>query len=180
MVIVLRFENVTFPDYIRFKCKNCGRCCREQPADVTADEQKRIETMGFNDFLDEQDSSEPRLIKSKKGGGCWFLTETNGCAIHEVKPAICQLVPFVVVDWDYEKNLIEVDLPADCDCPGITAGSSQLPVETLGKAAQNFVHDQLMATAKEQCLPASDTRVLSKTRLRILKMAIDEEMFVRR
>ncbi len=173
-VSLLKFENVTFPDHIGFKCKGCGRCCKEQPADVTTEERKRIEDLGFADFLDEQDLSEPRLIRSKKGGGCWFLTESNGCAVHEVKPAICNLVPFVVIDWDYERNLIEVDLPADCDCPGIFLGN-QLPLKALGRAAQAFVHDQLMAVAKEECLPANDAKVLSKTRRRIIEMAIDEE-----
>jgi Fe-S-cluster containining protein len=168
----LRFENVVFPEHISFTCKSCGRCCAEQPADVNAEEQKNIEKRGFAGFLDEQDLSEPRLIRNKKDGGCWFLNERKGCAIHEVKPAICRLVPFVVTDWDYEKNIIEVDLPADCDCPGISSGS-QLPLETLSRAAQTFVHDQLTAVAKKENLPTTDAKVLSKTRLQIIKMATE-------
>jgi Fe-S-cluster containining protein len=168
----LRFENVVFPNHISFTCKSCGRCCKEQPADATLDERKRIETLGFADFLDEQDLTEPRVIRSKKNGGCWFLVEGKDCAIHEVKPAICRLVPFVVTDWDYKRNLIEVDLPADCDCPGITAGS-QLPLETLARAAQAFVRDLIKAVAEEEGLPETDERVLSESRKRIIKMAIE-------
>ncbi len=103
------------------------------------------------------------------------MTEDNGCMVHLVKPAICRLVPFVVVDWDYKRNLIEVDLPADCDCPGVSVGDGQLPLETLGKAAQNFVRDLQVAVAKEEHLPATDPMVLSKTRLLIVKMASDEQ-----
>jgi Fe-S-cluster containining protein len=170
----LRFENVTFPDSVAFKCKGCGRCCREQPADVTSEEKKRIEHLGFSDFLDEADLSEPRLIRSQKDGACFFLTKTRGCAVHEVKPTICRLVPFVVVDWDYEKNLIVVDLPADCDCPGVAEGN-ELPFELLSRAAQEYVRDLREAVAQKEKLPSTDRLVLSKTRMLIMKLAADEE-----
>jgi Fe-S-cluster containining protein len=170
----LRFENVVFPDGIGFNCKSCGRCCKEQPADVTAEERQRIEAQGFTDFLDETDLTEPRLIRNRKGGGCFFLTPNNGCLVHKVKPAICQIVPFVVTDWDYEKNLIEVDLPADCECLGINA-SNQIPIETIGKAAQSYVHDLTVAVAKQEHLPKNNLKVLSKTRQLIIKLAVDED-----
>ncbi len=171
---VLQFENVVFPDGIGFKCKGCGRCCKEQPADVTSEERQRIENKGITNFLDENDLSEPRLIRSRKEGGCFFLTPTNECKIHEVKPAICNIVPFIVTDWDYTKNLIEVDLPADCDCPGIN-DTNQLPLETICKAAQTYVHDTQKAIAQQEQLPFNDPVVLSKTRQLLIKLAIDED-----
>jgi Fe-S-cluster containining protein len=125
----LKYQNVILPEHVGFTCKNCGRCCKEQSADVTAEEQNQIEQAGFKDFLDENDLSEPRLIKSRKDGGCFFFN-SHSCVIQEVKPAICRLVPFMVVDWDYERDVIEVDLPADCDCPGVLGGD-QLPVDVL-------------------------------------------------
>jgi Fe-S-cluster containining protein len=170
----LQYENVVFPDGVGFTCKGCGRCCKEQPADATGEERERIENKGFKDFLDENDLSEPRLIRSRKEGGCFFLTPANGCRIHEVKPAICCIVPFLVTDWDYTKNQIEVDLPADCDCPGVN-GTGQLPLETIGKAAQTYVHDTQVAIAKEEKLPLNDPVVLSKTRQLIIKLATDED-----
>ena len=171
MVSVLRFENVVFPDHIGFKCKGCGRCCKEQPADVTAKELESIEAKGFSDFLDENDLTEPRLIRSRKGGGCFFLTEENGCQVHDVKPAICQLVPFVVTDWDYERDLIEVDLPPDCDCPGIC--EVDLQIETLAKSAQSFVRWIQGVIAKQENLPLNDPKVLSKTRQLIIKQSTE-------
>ncbi len=169
----MRFENVVFPNHVGFRCRSCGRCCKEQPADVTAEERRRIEAKGFTDFLDENDLTEPRLIRSRQGGGCFFLTNTRGCAVHDVKPVICQIVPFVVTDWDYEKNQIEVDLPADCDCPGIYEGD-QLPLETISKAAQTYVHELQGSIAKQEHLPATDPKVLSKTRQLIIKLATEE------
>jgi len=172
---ILQYENVVFPDGIGFNCKGCGRCCKEQPADVTGEERARIENKGFTDFLDENDLSEPRLIRSRKDGGCHFLTQTNQCRIHDVKPAICHIVPFIVTDWDYTKNLIEVDLPADCDCPGIS-GTGQLPIETIANAAQTYVHDTQKAIAQQEQLPLDNPVVLSKTRQLIIKLAIEEDL----
>jgi Fe-S-cluster containining protein len=169
----LQYENVVFPDGVGFRCKGCGRCCKEQPADVTSEERQRIENKGITNFLDENDLSEPRLIRNRKEGGCFFLTQTNECKIHEVKPAICHIVPFMVIDWDYEKNLIEVDLPVDCDCPGID-NTNQLPFETISKAVQTYVREMQKATAQQEQLPLNHPVVLSKTRQIIIKLAIDE------
>ena len=168
----LKFQNVLFPDHVGFECKGCGRCCKEQPADLTAEEIQRLQEKGYADFLDETDLSEPRLIRRKNFGGCFFLSSTSGCEIQDLKPAICRIVPFVVIDWDYVTDLIEVDLPADCDCPGICIGE-QLPIETIGKAAQIYVHDLQSSVAKKEKLPPIDPKVLSKTRQLIIKLATD-------
>ncbi|MCW3999426.1 MAG: YkgJ family cysteine cluster protein [Candidatus Bathyarchaeota archaeon] len=173
----MQFENVVFPGGVGFRCKGCGRCCREQPADVTGEERQRIEKRGFTDFLDLCDLSEPRLIRSRKQGGCYFLTQANQCKIQGVKPAICHIVPFIVTDWDYTKNQIEVDLPADCDCPGIN-GTGQLPLEAISRAAQTYVHDTQKATAQQEHLPLDDPVVLSKTRQKIIKLAMDEDQYL--
>jgi Fe-S-cluster containining protein len=171
---VMQYENVVFPDGIGFRCKGCGRCCKEQPADATRTERERIENKGNTNFLDENDLTEPRLIRSRKDGGCYFLTPANKCKIHDVKPAICHIVPFIVTDWDYTKNIIQIDLPADCDCPGINT-TSQLPLETISKAAQTYVYDTQKAIAEQEKLPLNDPVVLSKTRQTIIKLAIDED-----
>jgi Fe-S-cluster containining protein len=169
----LQFENVVFPDQVSFHCKGCGRCCKEQPADVTAEDQTLIEAKGFTGFLDENDLTEPRLIRSKKDGACFFLTANNKCMIEDVKPTICRLVPFVVTDWDYKQNLIEVDLPPDFDCPGIHEGCP-LPLETLAKAAQVYVRDTQNLIAKREKLHPTDPKVLSKTRQLIIKQSLED------
>jgi Fe-S-cluster containining protein len=170
----LQYENVVFPDGVGFKCIGCGRCCKEQAADVTGEERRRIEELGFKDFLDEEDLSEPRLIRSRKQGGCFFLTQTNGCKIHAVKPAICHIVPFVITDWDYNRNIIEVDLPADCDCPGVN-GTGQVPIETIARAAQTYVFDTQKSIAQQENLPLNDLAVLSKTRQALIELAMADE-----
>ncbi len=166
---------MVFPDGISFKCTGCGQCCKEQPADVTTEERKRIETRGFTNFLDETDVSEPRLILNRDSGGCFFLAKDNSCLIHDVKPAICQIVPFVVMDWDYENDVIEVDLPADCACPGIHEGN-YIPVETIAKAVQTYVYSLQKSIADQECLPITDPKVLSKTRQIVIKLSTEEQI----
>jgi Fe-S-cluster containining protein len=169
----LKFENVNLPDHIGFKCKNCGLCCKEQPADLNSIEINKIENKGFRNFLDEKDQTEPRLIKSKAGGDCFFLND-NYCEINELKPAICKLVPFVVMDWDYKKNIIEVDLPIECNCPGLFIGE-EIPFEIISKAAQSFVDELLKVISIKENLPIADDRVRSKTRIRIIEMQIETQ-----
>jgi Fe-S-cluster containining protein len=169
----LQFENVVFPDSVGFRCKGCGRCCKEQPADVNSEERQRIENKGITDFLDENDLSDPRLIRNRKGGGCFFLNSNNKCKIHDVKPAICHLVPFIVIDWDYTKNLIQLDLPVDCACPGVNY-SNKLPFKNIAKAAQTYVHNTQKVIAQQEHLPINDPVVLYKTRQMLIQLAIEE------
>lgn len=164
----LKFENVDFPDGIGFKCKNCGKCCKDQPADVNKEEQKRIEALGFTDFLEPPDGTDQRIIKRKKNGSCLFFTDDNKCLIYSVRPMICQLTPFDISDWDYEKDIIIVDFHPETKCPGISDKGS-LPVEVLGRAAQSFVQEMLETVSKKRHLPKSNKEVLFDTRLIIMK-----------
>ena len=165
----MKFENVVFPDKLGFKCKRCGRCCRDAPADVNAEEQQLIESKGFTDFLDYPDGTPQRFIKRKSDGSCLFLTKENKCSIYEVRPMICRLAPFDVRDWDYEKNLIEVDFRPELICDGISA-EGDVPIEVIGKAAQAFVREMLEMVAKKEGLPITSTKVLSLTRILMMGM----------
>ena len=166
----MNFENVKFLDLVGFRCQKCGLCCREQPADLSAKEQQRIEAKGFKNFLGEIDGIEDiRFIRRKKDGSCLFLAKDNQCMIYEIRPATCRLQPFTITDWDYERNIIEVELPTECNCKGICEGEI-LPIEEIGRAAQTIVQDLLEITAKFVGLPTTDKITLSKTRILIMGM----------
>ena len=145
-----------------------------QPPDVNKAEQKRIEVKGFRDFLDRPDETGIRWIRRKKDDSCFFLTKNNKCAIYEVRPAVCRLDPFTIIDYDYEKNRIELELnfPFACYCNGI-CDEEILPVEEIGKAAQILVQKILELTAKDLGLPVTDKRVFSETRSRLLRRRIE-------
>jgi len=146
-----------------------------QPPDVDKAEQKKIETRGFTNFIDSPNESGIVWIRRKKDGGCFFLTENSKCAIYELRPAICRLEPFTIVDYDYEKNRIELDLnfPFSCCCMGTVGQKEIVHVEEIGNAAQIIVQKILALTAKDLDLPVTDKRVYSETRSRLLRRKIE-------
>lgn len=167
----MNFENVTFPDSVGFRCRKCGLCCREQPADLNEKEQQQIEAKGFTGFSVDRaaDGLEGLFIRRKKDGSCFFLTKDNECRIYDIRPAGCRIQPFTITDWDYEKNTIELDLPAECRCKGILVEGGTLPIDEMGRAAQTLVQSMLEITAKALGLPITDKRVASKMRMLIIE-----------
>lgn len=145
-----------------------------QPPDVNKAEQKLIQSKGFKDFLGCPDETGIDWIRRKNDESCFFLTKNNKCAIYDVRPAICKLEPFTIVDYDYEKNLIELDLnfPFSSCCVG-TCAEEALPIEEIAKAAQLLVQKILELTAKDMELPITDRRVQSETRSRLLRRSIE-------
>jgi Fe-S-cluster containining protein len=145
-----------------------------QPPDVNSWEQKQIEAKGFTNFLDRLGDAGIRWVRRKKDGSCFFLTKNNKCAIYAVRPAICRLEPFTIVDYDYEKNTIELELnfPSVCGCVGVFDGET-LPVEEIGRAAQVMVQKILVLTAKDLGLLVTDKRVACETRSRILRRCLE-------
>jgi hypothetical protein len=146
-----------------------------QPPDVSKTEQKRIEEKGFKDFLGETDEHGVSWIRRKKDGSCHFLTHENKCAIYYVRPQVCRLEPFTIVDFDYNKNRIEVDLnfPFACCCIGTFDETTVVPVEEIARAAQILVQKILALTANDLQLPVTDKRVYAETSSRILRRTIE-------
>ncbi len=146
-----------------------------QPPDVNKMEQKKIEAKGFKDFLEHPDGTGIAWIRRKKDYGCWFLTKNNECSIYEVRPAVCRLEPFTIVDFDFEENTIELELnfPFSSCCTGVCEKEKTLPVEEIGKAAQTLVQKILALTAKDLDLPLTDQRVKSETRSRLLRRNVE-------
>jgi len=145
-----------------------------QPPDVNMAERKQIEAKGFTSFLDHPDKNGISWIRRKKDSSCFFLGKNNKCTIYSVRPAACRLEPFTIVDYDYEKNSIELELdfPFVCVCPGVFDGKA-LPVEVIGKAAQIIMQKILALAAKDLGLSANDRGVAPEARARILRRRIE-------
>jgi Fe-S-cluster containining protein len=170
----MNFQNVVFPDSVGFQCKKCGVCCALQPPDLNKEEQKRIESRGYKNFLAHNNETGISWIRRNKDNSCIFLTKENKCAIYDIRPAICRLEPFTISDFDFEKNRIELELdfPFACGCEGVCKGE-KLQIDVIGKAAQAVVQEILAITAQDLGLPISDKKVASETRARILRRRID-------
>jgi len=145
-----------------------------QPPDVSKTEQKRIEAKGFTDFLESADENGVRWIIRKKDGSCHFLTRDNRCSIYDVRPQVCRIEPFTIVDFDYEKNRIEVDLnfPFALCCIG-TCDKTAVPDKEIVRAAQILVQKILALTANDLGLPVTDNRVYAETRSRLLRRSVE-------
>ena len=92
--------------------------------------------------------------------------------IYEVRPAICRIVPFFITDFDYEQNVIEVDLSPECECLGVNTYEN-LPLEEMGKTAQSIVEDMILRMASKHGLPPTDRKVLSLARIWIMGQLSD-------
>ena len=146
-----------------------------QPPDVNKTEQKQIEARGFKDFLERPDGTGISWNRRKDDDSCFFLMKNNKCAIYEVRPAICRLEPFTIVDYDYESGKIELELnfPFSSCCVGVCEGATVVSVEEVAKAAQVLVQKILVLTAKDLDLPISDKKVKSETRSRLLRRTVE-------
>ena len=145
-----------------------------QPPDVDKTERKRIEAKGFKDFLERPDESGIMWIRRKPDNSCFFLTKDNKCGIYAVRPAVCRLEPFTLVDFDYENGKIELELnfPFSLCCAGISEGE-KLDIEDIVNAAQVLVQKILALTAKDMELPVTDKRVYAETRSRLLRRKVE-------
>jgi Fe-S-cluster containining protein len=141
---------------------------------VSKEEQKRIESKGFKNFLAHPEKTGIMWIRRNRDGSCLFLTRENKCAIYDIRPAICRLEPFTIADYDFERNRIELELdfPFACGCEGVCSGK-RLQIDVIGNAAQEVVQKILTITASDLGLPMSDKRVASETRGRILRRKVE-------
>jgi hypothetical protein len=114
----------------------------------------------------------------KKDGGCFFLNENNKCDIYEVRPIVCRLEPFDIVDYDFNKNHkntieLELNFPFASCCPGTCDENEVVPVKEIAKAAQTIIQKILALTAQDMNLPVTDKRVYSETRSRLLRRRVE-------
>jgi Fe-S-cluster containining protein len=181
----MKYVNVEFPKGIGFQCRNCGSCCKAHPSDVNVEEQKKIEALGFTDFLEGNIGDVTRRIRAKNDQSCFFLKEDNHCAIYEARPAACKLEPLLIVDYDYENNKIRLDTnPAVvCDpalsCKGLIRGGkiTEEKMEEIKEAAQITIQESLESSSRQTGLPITSKKVASLTRQRFIQAQIIASAF---
>jgi len=161
----MEYENVIFPNSVGFQCKNCGDCCRNQPPDISFKEQKRIENAGYRSFMQDHSNPNNRIIRTNKDGSCFFYTKEHICKINSIKPSICILEPFIILDFDYKANKIFLGLNplANKNCKGIFTGAN-VPYQEIAKAAQTIVADYSEIIAKKTGLLVTDEKVAILTK----------------
>lgn len=82
---------------------------------------------------------------------------------------VCRMAPFTVTDWDYENNIIYVDLSTVAfECPGIFDGA-EIPFHVIAKAAQDYVQEKLDRTARIYSLSVTSKQAAHLTRKFIIE-----------
>ena len=159
-MVSMQYENVIFPGRVGFHCKNCGVCCRDQPPDISFKEQKKIETVGYRNFMQNPSNPNNRCIRRNKDGGCFFYDKENSCKINSIKPSICILEPFIITDFDYESNKIFLGLNplAIKNCRGIFYGEN-IVLKEIGEAAQEIIAEFSEIVARKTGLLVTDKKV---------------------
>jgi hypothetical protein len=79
------------------------------------------------------------------------------------------MAPFTVTDWDYENNVIYVDLSTVAfECRGIFDGT-EIPFQVIAKAAQDYVQEKLERTARIYDLSVTSRQASHFTRKFIIE-----------
>jgi Fe-S-cluster containining protein len=156
----MQHQNVIFPDTIKFHCKGCGECCKNQPPDINPQEQQKIDQAGYTNYMENPADPNNRNLRRKSDGSCIFVTKQNNCQIHQIKPSICKLEPFIITDFDYQKNIIYLDLNplAIKECKGLTH-QNMFAYEDIAQAAQTIVSDLQEIISKKTGFPPNDKRI---------------------
>jgi len=134
-------------NYLMFKCRRCGSCCRGQRLEallLTMGDVKRLsKALGYSsmsEFLDREcvftEVGEPKEVYPLIGGppvkaryagfceetvlkphACRFVTEDNLCSIYEARPVVCRKFPYTTYRVEGLTHAYYVDVPFS-NCPG--------------------------------------------------------------
>lgn len=94
---------------VRFRCRQCGDCCRSSPVTLSPEEAARYEARDWSElgilgpvvlWRRDAGTSVPRLAR-RRDGACRFLGEDGLCEVHRhlgeaEKPLACRLYPYVL------------------------------------------------------------------------------------
>ncbi len=148
------FRPLPFKHPVSFRCLYCLDCCRGKHVYLTFDDVGRISSLGYDpsEFVTlsvEGNSVYPILSIREWDLGCVFHDpETGKCRIHEVKPLICRMYPFMVSrkplgvkgEEPFHYNGQTLWLYYDEGCPGINAEGPETTItpEEVAKLGVEF------------------------------------------
>jgi len=131
----MRFRPKPFTKPVGFRCLYCLDCCRGRHVYLTLKDIERVAKKGHDpqDFVTfSVEGSKVRFVLSVREWdlGCIFHDpETGRCMIHDVRPLICRIYPFMVSqkplgiegERPFQYKGRELWLYYDESCPGINA-----------------------------------------------------------
>lgn len=150
----MRFKPKQFTEPVGFRCLYCLDCCRGRHVYLTLKDIERIAKTGKDpqDFVTFSIEGEKiRFVLSVREWdlGCVFHDpETGKCTIHEARPLICRIYPFMVSrkplgverEEPFEYRGEKLWLYYDESCPGVNAGEPETRInpEEIAKIGLEF------------------------------------------
>jgi len=135
---------------VRFKCVQCGNCCRDKDFIITITHKDTIRLANhlkcdlkellskYIGFYQVREELENRLVfpaistyrgnaflglRKKSDGSCLFLRDDNLCDIYEARPMVCRSFPFI---FKVKEGYLSWGLMAKAEeiCPGLGQGET--------------------------------------------------------
>jgi Fe-S-cluster containining protein len=131
-------EKIKGADFLRFRCGQCGVCCRLRIPVTDADVRRLMEGTGqpvekiVHFFKKSEFGESPGPIAWIKLGPrktnrkamcirevydrCLYLRPKTGCAAYESRPVVCREHPFDLTLDDDDREIVQIELSQICDC----------------------------------------------------------------
>ncbi|MCX6695411.1 MAG: YkgJ family cysteine cluster protein [Candidatus Altiarchaeota archaeon] len=77
----------------RFKCMQCGNCCRLKIIHLTKEDVVRLEKAGYADFTEMKGGE---VTFRRVNGRCLFNKDDN-CSVYEHRARVCREFPFFTI-----------------------------------------------------------------------------------
>jgi len=132
---------ISWKEVESWKCISCGMCCHSYDIILEKNEYKKMCKMFGNEIFNYNKYPIKYFLKRRTNGSCIFQNTSEGkskCNIHLIKPIICKIFPFFILNSDnkklsflYRKKRYNIYL--ERKCKGIKLGnpSSEFIYETL-------------------------------------------------
>jgi Fe-S-cluster containining protein len=128
-------------------CTRCGKCCTHTQMQLTEDDIKRIEKLGFKkEKFVKYDSNGFAKLKNIEGHCIFYNSFEKKCIIYEDRPIGCKLYPII---YDLQKHTVTVDQL----CPS---------AETVTKREIRRKQKLLISTVKQLFKEAEERKNIKK------------------
>ncbi|WP_202318863.1 YkgJ family cysteine cluster protein [Archaeoglobus neptunius] len=115
-------ELVTWKRVAGWRCRRCGKCCRDLDIMVTPEEERRLQKYG-----EVFERGKILTYLRKLNGKCIFL-RGNTCTIYSERPMACVKYPFYFrLKGDAEAFFQGIYVYVDPSCPGLKITRCPVP-----------------------------------------------------
>jgi len=90
-------------------CDRCGKCCTQTSMQLSSEDIKRLESLGYRSKDFTTTRKRFRSLKNVNGVCYFFDTKSNSCKVYANRPEGCRYYP-VIYCLDEEKPIIDEEV----------------------------------------------------------------------